>query len=75
MGSLYRCRCVGGPTGVEEYSSTKVHHEGALPDNLAVDGAADTVLQLQVHLGNGVFGEDGGVRDITCALLASALIS
>lgn len=36
-----------------------------VPDNLAVDGARDTVLQLEVHLGNRVLGEDGGVRDIT----------
>lgn len=31
-----------------------------------MDSAGDTVLQLQVHLGDGVVGEDGGVRDITC---------
>jgi hypothetical protein len=36
-----------------------------VPDNLAVDGARDTVLQLEVHLGNGVFWEYGGIRDIT----------
>lgn len=34
--------------------------------NLAVDGARDAVLQLQVHLGHGVVGEHGGVGDITC---------
>ena len=28
--------------------------------------ARDTVLQLEVHLGNGVFWEYRGVRDITC---------
>jgi hypothetical protein len=28
-----------------------------VPDNLAMDGAGDTVLQLEVHLGNGVFWE------------------
>lgn len=37
------------------------------PDNLSVDGARNAVLQLQVHLGDGVLLEDGGVRDITCA--------
>ena len=41
--------------------------EGRLvPNNLAVDSAGDAVLQLEVHLGDGVIGEDGGVRDITC---------
>lgn len=39
---------------------------GGVPNNLAVDSAGDAVLQLQVHLGDGVVGEDGGVRDITC---------
>jgi len=34
-------------------------------DNLAVDGARDAVLQLEVHLGNRVFLEYGRVRDIT----------
>lgn len=36
-----------------------------IPHDLSVNGARDTVLELQVHLGNGVFGEDGGLRDIT----------
>jgi hypothetical protein len=31
-----------------------------------VNGAGDTVLQLQVHLGDGVVGKDGGVGNITC---------
>jgi hypothetical protein len=30
-----------------------------------VNGARDAVLQLQVHLGDSVLGEDRGVRDIT----------
>jgi len=30
---------------------------GADPDNLAVNSARDTVLQLKVHLGNSVFRE------------------
>jgi len=30
-----------------------------------VNGAGDTVLQLQVHLGDGVVGKDGGVGNIT----------
>lgn len=38
------------------------HH---LPNNLSVNGARNAVLKLQVHLGDGVFGEDGGVGDIT----------
>lgn len=36
-----------------------------VPDNLAVDSTRDAVLQLQVHLGDSVLGEDGGIRDIT----------
>lgn len=36
-----------------------------VPNDLAVDSAGDAVLQLEVHLGDGVVGEDGGVRDIT----------
>jgi hypothetical protein len=39
---------------------------GADAHDLAVDGARDAVLQLQVHLGDGVVGEDGCVADITC---------
>lgn len=35
--------------------------------DLAVDGAADAVLELQVHFGHRVVGEDGGVGDITCS--------
>jgi len=30
-----------------------------------VDSARDTVLKLQVHLGDGVLREDGGIRDVT----------
>jgi hypothetical protein len=30
-----------------------------------MDGARDAVLQLEVHLGNSVLWEDGGIRDIT----------
>jgi hypothetical protein len=37
-----------------------------IPDNLAMDGARDTVLQLEVHLGNSVFREYRSIRDITC---------
>ena len=33
-----------------------------------MDGAADAVLQFQVHLRDGVVGEDGGVGDITCKI-------
>jgi hypothetical protein len=35
-----------------------------------MDGARDAVLQLEVHLGNGVLWEDRGVGDITCGELA-----
>ena len=37
------------------------------PNDLAVDGAGDAVLQLEVHLRHGVLGEDRGIGDITCA--------
>jgi hypothetical protein len=36
-----------------------------IPNDLPVDGTRDAVLQLEVHLGNGVFWEYGCVRDIT----------
>lgn len=38
----------------------------SVPNNLAVDSAGDAVLELQVHLRNGVVREDGSIRDITC---------
>jgi len=34
-------------------------------NDLSVDGAGDAVLQLQVHLWDAVFGENGGIGDIT----------
>lgn len=37
-----------------------------VPNDLAVNSAGDAVLELQVHLGDGVIGEDRGVGDITC---------
>lgn len=40
-----------------------------VPDNLAVNGARDAVLQLEVHLGNRVLSEHRGIRDITCKSL------
>ena len=40
-----------------------------VPDDLAVDSAGDAVLELQVHLGDGVLGEYGGIGDITCVAL------
>jgi hypothetical protein len=40
-----------------------------------VDGARHTVLELQVHLGDGVLGEYGGIGDITCSILALVLKS
>lgn len=36
-----------------------------IPDDLAVDSARDAVLELEVHLGDGVLREDRGIRDIT----------
>ena len=36
-----------------------------LPNDLSVDSAADAVLQLEVHLGHAVLGEDRGIGDIT----------
>lgn len=30
-----------------------------------MNGTRDAVLQLQVHLGDGVLGEDRGIGDIT----------
>jgi len=36
-----------------------------VPHNLSVNGAGDAVLELEIHLGDGVLGEDGGIRDIT----------
>ena len=44
-----------------------------IPDDLAVDGARDAVLELEVHLGDGVLLEDGGVRDVTCEEMVSLL--
>lgn len=38
---------------------------GVVPNDLAVDSAGDAILQLEVHLGDGVVGEDGGIGDIT----------
>lgn len=31
-----------------------------------MDGAGHAVLELQVHLGDGVLSEDGSLGDITC---------
>lgn len=42
-----------------------------VPNNLAMNGARDTVLQLEVHLGNSVFWEYGCIRDITNGSLES----
>lgn len=36
-----------------------------VPDDLAMDSTGDTVLQLEVHLGNSVLGEYRCIRDIT----------
>lgn len=45
--------------------SCHIPRKDNIPDNLAVDSARDTVLQLQVHLGYGVLREDRGIRDVT----------
>jgi hypothetical protein len=37
-----------------------------VPNDLSVDGAGHAVLELEVHLWDGVFGEDGGIGNITC---------
>lgn len=34
---------------------------GGVPNDLAVNGAGNAVLKLQVHLGHRVLGEDGGI--------------
>lgn len=49
-------------------------HGCGIPNDLAVNGARDAVLELQVHLGDGVLGEDGGIRDITCVSAVSRRI-
>lgn len=49
-----------------ERRSCNTPRGGNVPDNLAVDSARDAVLQLQVHLGDSVLGEDRGIGDITC---------
>ena len=36
-----------------------------LPDDFAVDGAGDAVLELEVHFWDSVFREDGGVGNVT----------
>lgn len=36
-----------------------------IPHNLSVDGAGHAVLELQVHLGDSVLGEDRGIGDVT----------
>lgn len=43
-----------------------LHLETNVPNDLAVDGARHAVLQLEVHLGDGVLGKHRGVRDVTC---------
>jgi hypothetical protein len=71
-GSTVAATFSGADTGVSlehESHSRRVVFEQAqnVPYDLAVNGAGDAVLELQVHLGDGVLGEDGGIRDITCA--------
>ena len=33
-----------------------------------MDGTGDTVLKLEVHLRDGIFGEDGGIGDVTWSM-------
>lgn len=65
----------GADTMYRSFPSVFVHSQGRfslvgslcfIPDNLSVNGAGHAVLQLQVHLGHGVVGVDGSIRDITC---------
>ena len=42
-----------------------------IPDDLAVDGARNAVLELEVHLGDRVLSEDRGVGDVTCVHILS----
>ena len=42
-----------------------------IPNDLAVDGARNAVLELEVHLGDRVLSEDRGVRDVTCVHILS----
>lgn len=44
------------------------------PNDLAMNGARDTVLELQVHFRDGVFREDGGVGYITWIPTSTALV-
>jgi len=48
---------------MERYLSCKLVEN--VPDDLAVNSAGHAVLELQVHLGDRVLGEDGGLGDIT----------
>jgi hypothetical protein len=57
-----------GADAVESVSAKAVEENGDIPDNLAVDSARNAVHELQVHLGDSVLGEDGGIRDVTCPL-------
>lgn len=61
---------------IHVYSQLQSKTGWCVPNDLAVDSAGDAVLQLQVHLGDGIVGENGGVRDITCVQgLGSAALS
>ena len=79
--------CFGGPHGnghCERVSDQiliqhldvrpRLISSAVLPNNLAMDGARDTVLQLEVHLGNSVFREYGCIRDITCSTLYQRIV-
>ena len=37
-----------------------------------MDSAGDTVLELQVHLGDSIVLEDRGIGDVTCGIVRSA---
>lgn len=76
--TLFRVVCVCGCGCVQSSQQIKMHicmkivsvrnsiRVLNVPNNLSVDSAGHAVLELQVHLGNGVVAEDGSIGDITC---------
>ena len=53
-----------GSKGERERARERESERG-LPNDFAMDGAGYAILQLEVHLGNRVFVEDGSIRYIT----------
>jgi len=52
-------------TDTRRRRSVTTAYAGTNTNNLSVNGTADAVLQLKIHLWDGIFGEDRGIRDIT----------